>query len=727
VYNIPFPLGVKMIFPLSVIGFAAVIVQIILLRELVTVFNGNELTYGISLMIWLTATSLGSFLAGKTAKYFKDPLKALIYIELAISMIVPAEIYFARISKILFNIPAGSLPDLNSIFIISVLSMAPACILFGSLFTLGSKTLTDIGNMYIVESAGSVLGGVVFSFILIYLFDPFQIAGISGALLSISAIYIYKNYIKPNTHPETSRLVIFSIVLALNLIVIYPYGARLDVKTSRAQFGGLNLVRSVDSIYGRISVIEDKGAYSYFEGGVLVFSTASVPENEEIAHLAFLESRNPQKVLLIGGGPALIPEILKHRIRKLDYVEFDPKLARLSGSAFPVTVTDGRYFIRHTSERYDLIIINLGDPANAATGRFYTLEFMEQCRNKLAPGGVLAMKLSGSADFMSKETRTLNTSIFKTLNLVFPEVMVIPGSYNYYFAADKKDVLTDDANILVKRWKEKKIRTIYFNELSIPHIVSSDRLNYVKKAVRYDDKTMVNSDLHPISYLYSMQIWLSYFPGLANIPIQAILAVKLRDLILWLFALAAIFKAATYRIKAVKDASIPAVVTLIGSTAMILQLLTIYSFEAIYGYIYYMIGILIAVFMGGLAAGSYLANNRLRQIRMDQIIALLLFLTAAFALYLHSTPELDLGLSKYLIPIFSFMFAVLVGAVFPAAVRDYRAKDLGNKAGVLYGCDLLGGAFSAVLTSLLFMPVFGIIGTILIPICLCLISLLLIY
>jgi spermidine synthase len=238
---------------------------------------------------------------------------------------------------------------------------------------------------------------------------------------------------------------------------------------------------------------------------------------------------------------------------------------------------------------------------------------------------------------------------------------------------------------------------------------------------------MVNSDLHPVSYLYSLQIWLSYFPGLANIPIQAILAVKLRNIILWLFALAAIFKTVSLRIKAVKDASIPAVVTLIGFTAMLLQLLTIYSFEALYGYIYYMIGILIAVFMGGLAAGSYISNNKLKQIRMDQAIALLFLSIAAFALYLHSTPELDLELSKYLISIFSFSFAALVGVFFPAAVRDYRSRNLENMAGVLYGCDLLGGAFSAVLTSLLFMPVFGIIGTISIPLCLCLISLVLLF
>ena len=714
-----------MIFPLSVIGFAAVIAQILLLRELVTSFNGNELTYGISLMIWLAATGLGSYVSGKTINIFKDPLKALIYTELAVSIIVPAEIYFARTSKALFNIPAGSIPDLNAILAISILSMAPACFLFGWLFTLGSKALGNIGSMYIVESIGAVAGGAIFSFVLIYLFDPFRTAGIIGTLLCVSAIYIYKNFVRPNSHPKASRLALFSLALAVNLIIIYPYGTKLDAYSSKAQFKGLNLVKSVDSIYGRISVIEDKGTYSYFEGGALVFSTASIPENEEVAHLSFIESGDPQNILVIGGGPALMPEIMKHRIRKLDHVELDPKLAKLSGSTFPFIVADGRHFIRNTGQCYDLILVNLGGPTNAAIGRFYTVEFMEQCRKKLAPGGVLAMKLSGSADFMRKETRTLNASIFKTLNLVFPEVIVIPGSYNYYFAADKRDILTDDANILVKRWKEKKVRTLYFNELSIPHIVSPDRLNYVKKAVRYDDKTMVNSDFHPISYLYSMQIWLSYFPGLINIPIQAILAVKLKDLILWLFALAAIFKAVSYRIKAVKDTSIPAVVTLIGFTAMLLQLLTIYSFEAIYGYIYYMIGILIAVFMGGLAVGSYLSNNKLRQIRMDQIIALLFLLTAAFALYLHSAPELDLRLSKYLIPIFSFIFAVLVGAVFPAAVRNYRSRNLENKAGVLYGCDLLGGAFSAVLTSLLFMPVFGIIGTISVPLCLCLISLVL--
>ncbi len=714
-----------MFFPLIAIGFASVIAQILVLRELVTAFNGNELIYGISLMIWLGATGLGSFICGKAVKMIKDASKALIYAQLFVSILVPAEIYFARISKVLFNIPAGSIPDLNSIFIISFLSMAPACLLFGSLFTLGSSALLNIGSMYIAESLGAAAGGAVFSFLLIYLFDPFQIVGIVGAVLALSSIYIYKNFIKPNTRPKTYRMFIFSLVLAANLILIHPYGAKLDLYSAKAQFAGLNLIKSVDSIYGRISVIENKETYSYFEGGNLIFSTASVPENEEIAHLSFLEAKDPRDILIVGGGPALIPEITKHRIRKLDYVEFDPKLARLSGSKYPVIVTDGRYFIKNTKERYDLILINLGDPVNAAACRFYTLEFMEQCRKKLSATGVLALRLSGSADFMSKESRALNSSIFMTLNLVFPEVVVIPGSYIYYYATGAKNVLTDDAKTLVNRWQSQNIRTRYFNSLSIPHLVTQDRLNYVRSAVKHGENISINTDFHPISYLYSILVWLSYFPGLMNMPIQKILNVKLINLILWLFALALTLRFAGYRIKAIKDNAIPAVVAVIGFNAMALQLLTIYSFEAIYGYIYIKIGILIAVFMAGLAAGSYLANARLKQVRIELMIVLLFLSIEAFAIYLNASPKLDYRLSEYLIPVFSFLFASLAGAVFPAAVRDYRSKSLGNKAGVLYGCDLLGGAASAVLTSILFIPVFGIMGTIIMPISLCLISLIL--
>lgn len=322
-YNISSEQGDKMLFPLSAIGFASIIVQILLLRELAAIFNGSELTYGTSLFIWLAATGLGSYACGKLLKKLKDTPKILIYTQLIASLIIPAEIYFARVSKILFHIPSGSIPDLNSIFLISMITIAPACLLFGSLFTLGSGSLMNIGKMYIVESIGAAMGGIIFSFVLIYFLNPFQIAGVAGAALTLSSMYIYKNFIQKRSKPKIERLVVFAIVLAVNLIFIYPDGTRLDRYSSQTQFEGSNLIKSVDSIYGRISVIEDKGAYSYFEDGNLAFSTASVAENEEAANLAVLESGGSGKMLLIGGGPAVIPILNSHKNIKLDYIEFD--------------------------------------------------------------------------------------------------------------------------------------------------------------------------------------------------------------------------------------------------------------------------------------------------------------------------------------------------------------------------------------------------------------------
>ena len=48
---------------LALIGFSAVLGQIVLMRELMAVFNGNEISLGILLATWLFWTAIGSFLS----------------------------------------------------------------------------------------------------------------------------------------------------------------------------------------------------------------------------------------------------------------------------------------------------------------------------------------------------------------------------------------------------------------------------------------------------------------------------------------------------------------------------------------------------------------------------------------------------------------------------------------------------------------------------------------
>ena len=52
---------------LTLIGFSAVIGQIVLMRELIVVFNGNEISLGIMLATWLFWTAAGSSLSSRFA------------------------------------------------------------------------------------------------------------------------------------------------------------------------------------------------------------------------------------------------------------------------------------------------------------------------------------------------------------------------------------------------------------------------------------------------------------------------------------------------------------------------------------------------------------------------------------------------------------------------------------------------------------------------------------
>ena len=52
---------------LLLLGATAVVAQIVLMRELIVVFQGNEISLGLMLANWLLWTALGSSLAGRLA------------------------------------------------------------------------------------------------------------------------------------------------------------------------------------------------------------------------------------------------------------------------------------------------------------------------------------------------------------------------------------------------------------------------------------------------------------------------------------------------------------------------------------------------------------------------------------------------------------------------------------------------------------------------------------
>jgi spermidine synthase len=59
-------------------GFSGLVAQMLLLRELLVVFSGNEFSIGIILANWLILEAFGSFFLGKRAEKTKNKIETFV-------------------------------------------------------------------------------------------------------------------------------------------------------------------------------------------------------------------------------------------------------------------------------------------------------------------------------------------------------------------------------------------------------------------------------------------------------------------------------------------------------------------------------------------------------------------------------------------------------------------------------------------------------------------------
>jgi spermidine synthase len=67
-------------------GLSGIVAQIILMRELLISFLGNELTLGIILANWLILVAFGSFVIGKTVEKVERKLEVFVSFQLFFSV-----------------------------------------------------------------------------------------------------------------------------------------------------------------------------------------------------------------------------------------------------------------------------------------------------------------------------------------------------------------------------------------------------------------------------------------------------------------------------------------------------------------------------------------------------------------------------------------------------------------------------------------------------------------
>ena len=356
---------------------------------------------------------------------------------------------------------------------------------------------------------------------------------------------------------------------------------------------------------------------------------------------------------------------------------------------------DPRDFLRH-SGAYDLILVAMPDPASGQTNRFYTREFFQACAARLHPGGVMGLRLRSAENIWPLPLTYRMTSIYGALKSVFPHVLFLPGTTNIVTAAATP--LAKDAAPLIVRWQSRQISARMVRPPFINYLFTNDRFQEIRQIL---ETTVIspNSDIQPVCYRYTLQIWLSkFFPRASFLDVTLPLPAVLLSLAVMA---GAFFLARSYpSIKRIFLAGVA------GFCGMILQNVLLLHYQVKDGALYQDIGLLIACFMAGMALGAILLPRCLSlPNRRWGGVLLGGFFTLTILIYFILIRDGGAGL--LLMACLLVFTGFFTGALFAyATLAD--ATEGPSLISPLYAADLIGGGSGAILGGLLLIPATGL-------------------
>jgi len=659
-------------------GISSVTTQLLTIREFLTQFHGNEITISLVIFCWLLLTGLGS-LGAKAVK--SSSLRVYVSLILIIALWPLLQIIVIREFRETLFIHGVS-PGFYPIFFYITITVAPYCLLTGFILPYAQKVLNDrhypfqSGHLYLTDSVGDITGGALFSFILVYWLKPFPTIAVTSALLILVSLFLMLSH----------RMYLFLLTGLIFTSVFYFVSTNLNFEklTLAKQYG--DILRYLESPYGRIVISREGDQHTFWESGAPLYSEANIISSEEKVHYPLSQLDRVENVLLVSGGfGETIAEIAKYSPSRIDYVELDPFLTKAALRAgaiekapyLEIMNTDGRRYIKKTERRYDAIIIDLPDPDTFQINRLFTSEFFSLAKRILKEGGILSMSVEYSPNYISDIRKKKLSTIYSTARTHFRQVRALPGEEAYFLCRDGK-IWTD----IPSRLRLKSIQTAYVEGFFYGN-VTAERMKQLEESLKSDEN--VNTDFRPRLVNIVFQEW---FTKHGNSPKYFLLLLCVLTVLYLIF-----IRREEY------------ILFTTGLATMGVEMLIVFAFQVIYGYIYLQIGAIVTASLLGLLPGAIIGNSLRGRVGKglllsEMLILSLLFLFLLWVAFYRSEPH-----SIWFL-VYCFLFSFLCGFQFPVV-----AALIGEKSSPAAGClaaDLCGASVGTLATGTLLIPLWGI-------------------
>lgn len=466
-----------------ILGVISILGQGVILREITTLFYGNELYYGLGLGLWLCFTGLGSITVPRI-KLIKNK-SALSWLTLSMLFIsLPFLIILIRylISKF---VTVGQLPNMSFSFFILIVILFIFCFPLGALFSLSASIWSKknkhlVNTSYFWETVGFAFAGLFFSFIL----------------------------------ATTS----------------FPLPTELNNTTLSWRYPGLT--SSINSKYNQIIITQKNGQSNFYLNGQLAVTSQEKLENKQFFSLITPFVKDLKSVLILG-NPNITHEIRnKFPQSIIDYLETDKELVKLEKDLLATEVkpifADIRNFFNQSKQSYDLIIFSPGNPQTLLTNRYFTRETFKLVTNHLNQNGIFALSFYIPTDYQSQEATHVASSIYQTLKSSFPEIELITLEDQIILLSGKNKLAIGSEKI------DPSLSNYFWYQIKNPK-----RNELLDKINNLQEK--INSDFEPVTFFYQQLFWQTMFNF--NLPGFTIFAAKIIPFVLLPFFLIMINKA----------------------------------------------------------------------------------------------------------------------------------------------------------------------------------------
>ncbi len=221
---------------------------------------------------------------------------------------------------------------------------------------------------------------------------------------------------------------------------ITPAGFGIAIKAGKVLFSDKSEFQKVEvfeteSSLGRVLTLDD-----------LMMTTEGdeYHYHEMIAHIPMMNHKNPESVLVIGGGDGgTVREVLKHKtVKRVVLCEIDgmvidackqylPTIScELDNPKVEILVQDAIEYIKDKKNEFDIILIDSTDPIGPGEGLF-TEEFYTNIKNSLKKDGIMVAQ--SESPFAQKDSVK---KMYNLLKKVFPvcetftsNIPTYPGGY----------------------------------------------------------------------------------------------------------------------------------------------------------------------------------------------------------------------------------------------------------------------------------------------------------